>query len=59
MVHAFGNQQMSMGGTTDPCAFINLASIGQITEDKNRSYVTAITEFIERTIKVPKNRHVA
>eukprot|EP00112_Aurelia_sp_Birch-Aquarium-sp1_P006566 Seg1721.13 transcript_id=Seg1721.13/GoldUCD/mRNA.D3Y31 product="hypothetical protein" protein_id=Seg1721.13/GoldUCD/D3Y31 len=56
MVQCIPGVKMTMGGTKEPCASVRLTSIGVINEELNRTHTTTITEFLERTIKVPKDR---
>ncbi|XP_065055148.1 macrophage migration inhibitory factor homolog [Rhopilema esculentum] len=56
LVQSFPDVNMTFAGTTEPCASVKLTSIGGINEKANRGHVTTITEFIERTLKVPRDR---
>ena len=57
MVQCIPGVEMTMAGTIEPCASVKLTSIGMINEELNRSHTTVITEFLERTIKVPRDRY--
>ena len=48
---------MTFGGTTDPCAAVSLTSIGKVDANDNRKSAPQITEFIESTLKIPKDRY--
>ena len=49
---------MTFAGTTAPCASVRLTSIGKIGEHENRTHTSAITQFLESTLKIPKDRYV-
>ncbi|EPR59768.1 macrophage migration inhibitory factor, putative [Toxoplasma gondii ME49] len=48
--------QMRFGGSSDPCAFIRVASIGGITSSTNCKIAAALSAACERHLGVPKNR---
>ena len=48
---------MSFGGTTEPCAMIDVLSAGKISKEENMKYTKALTELMAK-INVPQNRFV-
>ncbi|XP_033641516.1 macrophage migration inhibitory factor-like [Asterias rubens] len=49
------DQLMSFGGTTEPCAMIDVLSAGKISKEENMKYTKALTELMAK-INVPQNR---
>ncbi len=54
-VHVAPDQMMSFGGSQDPCAIVNMSSIGKIDKDVNIKYTEEITKLMA-TIGVDKER---
>ena len=57
MVQSFPDVKMTFAGTKEPCASVKLTSIGKINEKSNRENVKIITEFLESTLHIPKDRY--
>eukprot|EP00794_Sanderia_malayensis_P014240 gene14240-15725_t len=55
MVNVVAGHQMSMGGSSEPCAIVHLSSIGQISEEKNKVNYNPIADLLVK-VGVPKNR---
>ncbi|GLH13965.1 Macrophage migration inhibitory factor [Gryllus bimaculatus] len=47
---------MSRGGSTEPCGFAQLMSIGQIDEERNKRYVAALTLHLEKFLGISRKR---
>ena len=47
---------MCFGGTEDPCAFVELVSLGSIGGEKNKTISQGICSFLQEKIGVPPNR---
>ena len=47
---------MSFGGSTDPCVFMDLRSIGCISRAKNKEHSAALTKYFTDEYKVPGER---
>ena len=57
LVQSIPGLNMTFAGTTDPCASVKLTSIGKVGEHENRVNAPVITEFLESTLKIPKDRY--
>ncbi|XP_055342699.1 macrophage migration inhibitory factor-like [Paramacrobiotus metropolitanus] len=55
-IHVVPDQIMSFAGTTDPCGYAVLVSIGAIGGDKNEGHSKAIFDFIEKKLGIPGDR---
>ncbi|XP_062612185.1 macrophage migration inhibitory factor homolog [Saccostrea cucullata] len=53
-VRVNADQMMSMGNSDDPCASVELKNITDGA--KNKEHAVNITEFVERTLNIPKDR---
>ena len=47
---------MSMGGTDDPCAQINIASIGGLTPEMNKNTCRQLTELVSSEYDIEADR---
>ncbi|XP_052798947.1 macrophage migration inhibitory factor homolog [Mya arenaria] len=50
------DQIMSHGGSTDPCASVQVFSIGAIGGEKNKNHSQAIGKFINSELGIPIDR---
>eukprot|EP00640_Fibrocapsa_japonica_P006360 CAMPEP_0113942858 /NCGR_PEP_ID=MMETSP1339-20121228/13141_1 /TAXON_ID=94617 /ORGANISM="Fibrocapsa japonica" /LENGTH=177 /DNA_ID=CAMNT_0000947519 /DNA_START=41 /DNA_END=574 /DNA_ORIENTATION=+ /assembly_acc=CAM_ASM_000762 len=48
--------KMSFGGSKDPCAFVDLISLGRIEPDLNKEMSSKISELMNKHFGIPKNR---
>nr|AYE92699.1 macrophage migration inhibitory factor [Sinohyriopsis cumingii] len=48
-------QMMCHGGSTDPCASVELLSLGSLGPTNNE-HAKAISDFIEKHLKIPRQR---
>ncbi|KAJ8312146.1 hypothetical protein KUTeg_009519 [Tegillarca granosa] len=55
-VRVHPDQMMSHGGTTDPCASVELYSIGKLGPDFNDEHAAEIGKFISAKLNVPIDR---
>lgn len=55
MIHVEENQAMMFAGSTEPLAYIELKSIN-LPESETKHFASEICAFLERTIKIPKER---
>ncbi|CAD5217655.1 unnamed protein product [Bursaphelenchus okinawaensis] len=49
------DQQMSFGGTTEPCALVTLRSIGNI-HDRSDKIVSELTKFLVKCLELSQDR---
>lgn len=49
-------RMITFGGSTDLCAQCSLSSIGQLGQEQNKRYTTALMEKINRDLKIPVDR---
>lgn len=56
VVHVQPDQLMSWGGTDDPCAIVNLGSIGQISKEKNIKTTQTISGRLEQALGIKDDR---
>ena len=47
---------MSFGGSTDPCAFMDLRSIGCIDRKSNKKYSASLCKYFVDTYNIPSGR---
>lgn len=52
------DKMMVFGGTSDPCAHVELESIGNLGGEKNKTLSVAIGDFLEKNIGVKPDRQV-
>lgn len=55
-VRVHPDQMMSHGGTTEPCASIELYSIGKLGPDVNDEHTVEIGKFISEKLNVSQDR---
>jgi phenylpyruvate tautomerase len=55
-VHIRTDQMMTFSGTEDPCALVNLMSIGKLGVKENKSHTAVLMEKIEGALGVPQDR---
>lgn len=48
---------MAFGGTTDPCAAIDVNSVGKLGVEKNQAISKAVFDFIQSKLNIPDNRY--
>ena len=48
---------MSFGGTQEPCANVSLGCIGVVSPDKNKELAPKLSEFIESSLGIKKDRY--
>ncbi|KAK3595764.1 hypothetical protein CHS0354_025396 [Potamilus streckersoni] len=53
-VHA--EQIMCHGGSTGPCASVELLSLGSLGPANNKEHAKAISDFIEKQLEIPRKR---
>ncbi|KAJ0393568.1 hypothetical protein ATCC90586_007027 [Pythium insidiosum] len=56
MVQLELGQDMLMAGSTEPCAFIHIRSIGKIDTERNPKTVAALTATVATALHVPADR---
>ena len=56
MVHVLSSQTMIFGGSSDPCAFVRLVSIGALSPETNASLSSDIAALVASKYSVPANR---
>ncbi|CAK9136693.1 unnamed protein product [Ilex paraguariensis] len=56
MIVLKGSVPMSCGGTEQPAAFGEVASVGGLNPDVNKEMSAAISNILETRLSVPKNR---
>jgi len=54
-INASGNQNISFGGSNDPCSIVHFELIEQINEEKNSQYATIIFKHL-KTKGIPNDR---
>lgn len=45
-----------MGGSSDPCGFVQITSIGAVGPVENKVHIAAITDYINQVTGIPKNK---
>ncbi len=53
---SYSQSNMRFGGTDDPCAFIQLESLGNINQSNNGKYASAITSLVAKHTGVDPER---
>ena len=56
MVRVNTDQSMSYSGTTDPCAFVRLVSIGNLNEDANKVISQNLCSLLKDTLGISPDR---
>ena len=56
-VHVQAQQMMSFGGTTDPCALIDVMSIGKLGVEENKVLSKTIFDFIKEKLGIEGTRY--
>ncbi|CAJ0930302.1 unnamed protein product [Ranitomeya imitator] len=52
------DQQMSFGGTKDPCGLCSLQSIAKTGGIRNEKYSKMLCEFLNKQLQIPPERQV-
>lgn len=50
------DQMMCHGGSDEPCGSVQVMSLGNLGESKNKDHSRAIGEFLEKKLKISKDR---
>lgn len=50
--------KMTLGGSNDPCGFIQVTSIGSLGPEQNPKHMEIITDYIHQVLGIPKERLV-
>ncbi|XP_025199790.1 macrophage migration inhibitory factor homolog [Melanaphis sacchari] len=48
--------KMTLGGSNEPCGFIQVTCIGNITPEINNQHIGILTDYVNKAIGIPKNR---
>jgi len=48
--------KMTVGGSNDPCGFIQVTSIGSLTPEMNPKHIEVLTDYFHKTFGIPKER---
>uniref|UniRef100_A0A2S2NPY7 L-dopachrome isomerase n=1 Tax=Schizaphis graminum TaxID=13262 RepID=A0A2S2NPY7_SCHGA len=48
--------KMTLGGSNDPCGFIQVTSIGSLGPAENPKHMEVLTDYVHKTLGIPKNR---
>ncbi|TMW65367.1 hypothetical protein Poli38472_008009 [Pythium oligandrum] len=56
MVQLEFDQDLILSGSTEPCAFINVRSIGKIDTERNPKTYAALSATVLEQFKIPANR---
>ena len=48
---------MAFGGTTDPCATIEVTSIGKLGVEENKAISKVVFDLIKEKLNIPDNRY--
>ncbi|KAL4089330.1 hypothetical protein QTP88_024384 [Uroleucon formosanum] len=48
--------KMTLGGSTDPCGFIQITSIGSLGPAENPKHMEVLTDHVHKTFGIPKDR---
>lgn len=56
MVRVNPDQSMSYSGTTEPCAFVRLVSIGNLDEARNKVISQNVCSLLKDTLQIPPAR---
>ena len=56
MVRINANQSMSYSGTTEPCAFVRLVSIGNLGEARNKVISQNLCSLLKDTLQISPDR---
>nr|NP_001280082.1 macrophage migration inhibitory factor [Callorhinchus milii]AFM86345.1 Macrophage migration inhibitory factor [Callorhinchus milii]AFM87519.1 Macrophage migration inhibitory factor [Callorhinchus milii]AFM90501.1 Macrophage migration inhibitory factor [Callorhinchus milii] len=55
-VHIIPDQNMTFGGSADPCALASLSSIGKIGDTQNKTYSKVLFELINKHLHISLDR---
>jgi len=47
---------MTLGGSNDPCGFIQVTSIGSLTPELNPKHMEVLTDYVHQKLGIPKDR---
>jgi phenylpyruvate tautomerase len=50
------DQNMTFGGTNEPCAYVTLMSIGRLGIEENKKHSNAIMNELEKLLEIPPSR---
>jgi len=48
--------KMTLGGSNEPCGFIQITSIGSLGPEVNDKHVEVLTNYVHQALGIPKNR---
>lgn len=49
--------KMTLGGSSEPCGFIQITSIGSLGPEENHKHIDVITDYINKALGIPKTRY--
>jgi len=47
---------MTLGGSSDPCGFIQVTSIGSLGPEENPEHTEVMTDHVHKALGIPKNK---
>jgi len=47
---------MTIGGSNEPCGFIQVTSIGSLSPEENPKHMEVITDYVHKALGIPKER---
>lgn len=47
---------MALGGSNEPCGYVEVSSIGSLGIEENKKCVNILTDHIQQNIGIPKNK---
>lgn len=48
--------KMTLGGSSEPCGFIQVTSIGSLGVEENKKHIAVITDYVSEATGIPKNK---
>lgn len=48
--------KMTLGGSDEPCGYIEITSIGGVGDEENKLHAAIITDYVNRVTGIPKNK---
>ncbi|VVC31402.1 Hypothetical protein CINCED_3A003019 [Cinara cedri] len=48
--------KMTLGGSSDPCGFVQVTSIGSLGVEENKKHIAVITDYVSEATGIPKNK---
>lgn len=56
VVHVVPDQLMSWGGTDDPCALLDILSIGKLGREENKKHSAVLSDYVGKHLGIDKDR---